>query len=309
MDELARQLSELAGNSPVQLLNDPFPESVGIRLFLKRDDLLHPLVSGNKWRKLKYNLLEAQKQNLNTLLTFGGAYSNHLYATAAAGQVVGFKTIGIVRGDELATSARNPTLAFCESCGMTLYFVSRAEYRQKNDPDFQADLINRFGPCYVIPEGGTNELAIRGTAEIIPELIVQLGCAPDYVCCPVGTGGTVAGLARSAPKETAVLGVVVLKGLDLATLASGPIEAGLALARPKLIDYPFGGYAKTTPELLGFIRAFERKTGVRLEQIYTGKMLYGIYDLARQGYFPNDAMVVAVHTGGLQGRSKELEVE
>ncbi|QIP15464.1 1-aminocyclopropane-1-carboxylate deaminase/D-cysteine desulfhydrase [Spirosoma aureum] len=309
MDELARQLSELAGNSPVQLLNDPFPEPVGIRLFLKRDDLLHPLVSGNKWRKLTYNLLEAQRQHLNTLLTFGGAYSNHLYATAAAGQVFGFKTIGIVRGEELANSSRNPTLAFCESCGMTLYFISRAEYRQKDDPDFQADLINRFGPCYLIPEGGTNELAIHGTAEIIPELISQLGRIPDYVCCPVGTGGTVAGLARSAPKETVVLGFVVLKGLDLTTLYSEPIEAGLALARPRQVDYPFGGYAKTTPELIDFIRAFERKTEVKLEQIYTGKMLYGIYDLARQGYFPNEATVVAVHTGGLQGRSKELEAD
>ena len=210
MDELARQLAQLAGNSPVQWLTDPFPEPVDIRLYLKRDDLLHPQVSGNKWRKLKYNLLAAREQGLSTLLTFGGGYSNHLYATAAAGQVFGFQTIGIVRGEELGHKPLNATLTFCQSCGMTLQFISRTDYRRKEEPDFLTDLVEKVGPCYVLPEGGTNELAIRGTAEIMPELVTQLGFPPDYVCCPVGTGGTVAGLAQSAPDETEVLGFVVL---------------------------------------------------------------------------------------------------
>ncbi|QMW06454.1 1-aminocyclopropane-1-carboxylate deaminase/D-cysteine desulfhydrase [Spirosoma foliorum] len=296
MNELARQLAHLVGNSPLQLVEDPFPEPVTIRLFLKRDDLLHPQVSGNKWRKLKYNLLAARNQGFSTLLTFGGAYSNHLYATAAAGHVFGFKTIGLVRGEELADKPLNQTLAFCRQSGMQLQFISRADYRRKEEPDFLNALFAEFGPCYNLPEGGTNELAIRGTAEIIPEISTQLSYTPDFVCCPVGTGGTVEGLAKSASEETKVLGVMALKIPDVDKQGNWR----------QLNDYHFGGYAKTTPELIQFIQTFERKTGVLLEQIYTGKMLYGIYDLARKGFFPDNATVVAVHTGGLQGRSVEL---
>ncbi len=302
MDELARQLAYLVGNSPLQRLNDPFPERVNIRLFVKRDDLLHPLVSGNKWRKLKHNLLTAREHGFSALLTFGGAYSNHLYATAAAGQVFGFRTIGVVRGEELARRPLNKTLTFCQLAGMQLHFVSRNTYRRKDTPDFLDELTAQFGPCYVVPEGGTNDLAIRGTAEIIPEIIAQLGHTPDYICCPVGTGGTVTGLAQSAPKETNVLGFMVLKISDSIL----QLPESTATYR-QIYDYHFGGYARTTPELLNFIRAFEQKTGIRLEQVYTGKMLYGIYDLARRGLFPDGATVVAVHTGGLQGRSAELD--
>ncbi|GAB3796935.1 pyridoxal-phosphate dependent enzyme [Spirosoma humi] len=306
MDELARQLANLAGNSPLQLLANPFAEPVDIKLFLKRDDLLHPLVSGNKWRKLKYNLLAARRQEYTTLLTFGGAYSNHLFATAAAGQVFGFQTIGIVRGDELAERPLNDTLRFCREAGMSLQFVSRDAYRRKDTPDFLAELTERCGPCYVIPEGGTNDLAIQGTAEIMPEIVAQLGYAPDYVCCPVGTGGTLAGLAQSALAETKVLGFMALK----VPHSQGLLELPASTAQSQRVpDYHFGGYARTTPVLLNFIRDFEQKNGILLEQVYTGKLLYGIYDLARQGYFPKRATVVAVHTGGLQGRSNELDDE
>lgn len=307
MPDITQQLNRFAAQSPIQFLPDPFPAQVPIRLYLKRDDLLHPLVSGNKWRKLKYNLLAAEERGHHTLLTFGGAYSNHLYATAAAGRAFGFNTIGIVRGDEfrntLADEPLNSTLTFCQSCGMRLHFVNRTEYRQKEDPAFLARLTNRFGPCYVIPEGGTNELAIRGTAEIMPEIVGQLGYAPDYVCCSVGTGGTVMGLAQTAPPETTVLGFLSLKATDFQFFE--PVNCQLETA------YHFGGYAKTTPELLDFIRSFEQQNAgwpdpVLIEQVYTGKMLYGIYDLARQGYFPDGATVVAVHTGGLQGRSGSL---
>ena len=285
--------------SPLQSLANPFAEPVNIQLFLKRDDLLHPAISGNKWRKLKYNLLAAQQQRFTTLLTFGGAYSNHLSATAAAGQAFGFQTIGVVRGDELPRKPLNKTLTFCQSCGMRLHFVSRNDYRRKDDPDFLLALERQFGPCYILPEGGTNDLAIRGTAEILSEINLQLGYTPDYVCCPVGTGGTVAGLAQSATLATTVLGFMVLKLPDTNPLANWQA----------ITDYHFGGYAKTTPELIQFIRRFERKTGVQIEQVYTGKMLYGIYELARNGYFPEGATVVAVHTGGLQGRSVELDAE
>jgi 1-aminocyclopropane-1-carboxylate deaminase len=299
MPDITQQLAQVVANSPLVLLTDPFPEPVPIQLFLKRDDELHPLVSGNKWRKLKYNLLAAREQGLTALLTFGGAFSNHLYATAAAGRVFGFNTIGVVRGQELADLPLNPTLSFCQSQGMLLHFVSREQYRQKEDPVYLSALADRFGPCYVVPEGGTNELAIRGTAEIMPEIISQSGQAPDYVCCSVGTGGTVTGLVQTAPAKTTVIGFMALKAPSFAL----PQPAHCQLEKL----YHFGGYAKTTPLLLDFIRSFEQRTGVCIEQVYTGKMLYGIYDLARQGFFPSGATVVAVHTGGLQGRSPLLD--
>jgi 1-aminocyclopropane-1-carboxylate deaminase/D-cysteine desulfhydrase-like pyridoxal-dependent ACC family enzyme len=300
MTEINRRLAELEAESPLQFVANPFPEPVPIRLYLKRDDRLHPLVSGNKWRKLKYNLIAAYEKGYSRLLTFGGAYSNHLYATAAAGQALGFQTISVVRGEELASAPRNATLAFCESCGMRLHFVSRATYQRKADPAYLAELEQLFGSCYILPEGGTNELAIQGTAEIMPEIMNQLGDVPDYVCCAAGTGGTVLGLAQTAPTGTQVLGFLSLNAQDF--------QLPTTSERVQLItDYSFGGYAKTTPELLTFIRAFEQLTGVIIEQVYTGKMLYGIYDMARRGYFSDNSTVVAVHTGGLQGRDAKLD--
>lgn len=299
MPNLAQQLATFPATSPLQFLPEPFPEPVPIRLFVKRDDLLHPQVSGNKWRKLKYNLLTAQSTGVDTLLSFGGAYSNHLYALAAAGQAFGFKTIGVVRGDEDAIR-NTPTLTFCRTAGMHLHFVSRATFREKESPTLIADLEQQFGPFYLIPEGGTNALAIQGTAEILPEITRELKQPPDYVCCAVGTGGTVLGLTASAKPPTQVLGFLALKAQNGFILP----DLGINTTQLQLIyDYHFGGYAKTKPALIDFIRSFERKTGIPLEQVYTGKLFYGIYDLARQGYFPTGATVVAVHTGGLQGRS------
>ncbi|MGA0556861.1 1-aminocyclopropane-1-carboxylate deaminase/D-cysteine desulfhydrase [Larkinella sp. VNQ87] len=282
--------------SRLQFLPNPFPEPVPYRLFLKRDDELHPQISGNKWRKLYYNLLEAKRLGYHSLLTYGGAYSNHLYAVAAAGQECGFSTIGVVRGED-HRDRDNPTLVFARSQGMHLHFITRQQYRNRTDAVFQNELRERFGGFYELPEGGTNELAIRGTAEIIPEILQQVDQQPDFICCAVGTGGTLAGLERSAPDGLTVLGFSALKGF-------------LPDAHPRaevLTEYHFGGYAKTTPELLAFIRSFEQKTGVRLEQVYTGKMLYGLYDLGRKGFFPPESTVVAIHTGGLQGRSPALD--
>jgi len=294
MSELRQLLPAFTTESPLERLNDPFSEALPIQLYIKRDDLIHPQISGNKWRKLKYNLLEANRQGHRTLLTFGGAYSNHLYATAAAGQHFGFQTIGVVRGDEIQAD-QNPTLAFCRSCGMQLHFVSRTAYRNKNETDFIAGLARLFGPFYLVPEGGTNELAIQGASEIMPEIITQLPTSPDFVVCAVGTGGTVTGLAQSAPDTTTVLGVLALKSAKAFDLPSpSPVQL--------LYDYHFGGYAKTTPELIAFLLDVEHRTGILFEQVYTGKMLYAIYDLARQGFFPPEATVVAIHTGGLQGR-------
>ncbi|WP_421830611.1 1-aminocyclopropane-1-carboxylate deaminase/D-cysteine desulfhydrase [Larkinella sp.] len=282
--------------SRLQFLPNPFPEAVSIQLYLKRDDELHPAVSGNKWRKLIYNLVEARRLGHQTLLTYGGAYSNHIYAVAAAGREYGFSTVGVIRGED-HRERDTPTLAFARSQGMQLHFVTRQQFRNLADAVFQQGLRQRFGTYYDLPEGGTNALAVRGTAEIIPEILQQIDFLPNYICCPVGTGGTLAGLEQSAPHGLKVLGFSALKGFTP------------DLNRPENVqtDYHFGGYAKTTSELLTFIRGFEQKTGVRIEQVYTGKMLYGIYDLARKNYFLPDSKVIAIHTGGLQGRSNKLD--
>ncbi len=290
--------------SPLHRIANPFPAPVAIDIWLKRDDLLHPQVSGNKWRKLKYNLVAARAGGFDTLLTFGGAFSNHLYATAAAGRLNHLKTIGIVRGDELARQPLNPTLTFCQEAGMTLHFVSRADYQRKDDTAFLAELGLRFGPFYHLPEGGSNAFAMRGTAEIMPEITAQLGFNPDVVACAVGTGGTVAGLSQSAPKYTQVLGFLALK-LPTGAQFQLPVVDNCSMITDNcslITDYHFGGYARTRPELLDFMQTFEQKTGLLIEQVYTAKMLFGIYDLAQQGYFLPGATVVAVHTGGLQGR-------
>lgn len=292
-----KDLPAVSDFSRLQLLPNPFPEPVSIQLYLKRDDELHPTISGNKWRKLKYNLVEARRLGHQTLLTYGGAYSNHIYAVAAAGREYSFSTIGIIRGED-HRERDNPTLAFAREQGMHLHFVTRQQYKNRSDAVFRRELQHHFGPFYELPEGGTNELAIRGTSEIIPEILTQLeGQIPDYVCCSVGTGGTLAGLEKSAPDGVHVLGFAALKGFVSELDSAAQIHT----------EYHFGGYAKTTPELLAFIREFEQKNEVRLEQVYTGKMLYGIYDLAKKGYFLSDSTVVAIHTGGLQGRSGNLE--
>ena len=305
---LAVRIGQIVGPSPLTYLADPFPQPVPIRLYLKRDELLHPTVSGNKWRKLKYNLIEANRLGVRRLLTFGGAYSNHLYATAAAGHLFGFETVGVVRGDELAGSPDrrkplNRTLQFCRDHGMVLHFISRTDYRHAAEPRFLQSLRDQFGPCYILPEGGTNDFAIRGTAEIMPEIVAQLGIFPDVVACAVGTGGTLAGIAQSVPSSVSVLGVLALQLTDGEALN----VPGLLLPLPENVTiqtgYSFGGYARMTPILHDFIQAFEAKNGILLDPVYTGKMLYAIYDLARHGHFSDGATVVALHTGGLQGRA------
>ena len=281
--------------TPLQIVEDPFFIERGITLYLKRDDLIHPHVSGNKWRKLKYNLFEAEKQGFTTVLTFGGAYSNHIAATAAAGQATGFDTIGIIRGEELRADA-NPTLRFASQCGMKLLFVSREDYRNKEA------LVQLFGKdCYIIPEGGSNALAVKGVAEVVAEIQTQVNRPVDYLCTALGTGGTAAGLISAS--ETTVLVFPSLKikpeeakQMILQHLSVPKIKAEI------LSDYHFGGYGKVKEELWQFIEQFEKQTTIPLEQVYTGKMMFGIYDLVRKGFFKQGEVIVALHTGGLQGR-------
>jgi len=275
-----------------QIIALDFPD---ISLSIKREDLLHPFVSGNKFRKLKYNLIAAEKQGLKTLLTFGGAFSNHIAAVAAAGKIHGFETIGIIRGDEVAARiSDNPTLQFAAENGMRLEFVSREAYRLKNETLFIENLKQKFGPFYLIPEGGTNDLAVKGCQEILTQADSEF----DFICCAVGTGGTISGLINSAKECQQVLGFPALKGeflkAEICKFATGPNWQ-------LMTDYHFGGYAKIDETLIRFINDFHQKSGILLDPIYTGKMIFGVMDLIAKGYFPKGSKILAIHTGGIQG--------
>jgi len=266
-----------------------------ITLVIKREDLLHPYISGNKFRKLKYNLLEAKALGYDRLLTFGGAYSNHIAATAAAGKEMRFSTIGIIRGEELATKiADNPTLSLAKSDGMELQFVSREVYRHKDSEVFQAFIKKKFGNVYVLPEGGTNALAVKGCEEILDEKDSGF----DYLCCAVGTGGTISGIINVSGTSQTVMGFPALKGSFL----SDDIRKFAKKDNWKLIKgYEFGGYGKVTSELVQFLNTFYQQTGIPLDPLYTGKMLYGVMDMIAKNQFPDGAKILAIHTGGLQG--------
>ena len=268
-------------------------ESVSI--FVKREDLLHPFISGNKYRKLKYNIEEANKNKNKTLLTFGGAYSNHIAAVSYAGMEFGFETIGIIRGEELTNKKDlNPTLQFAINCGMRLVFVSREDYRNKASVDFIEKLKHKFGDFYLIPEGGTNELAIKGCEEILQPADSSF----NYICCAVGTGGTISGLINASNKNQKILGFQALKGDFL----QQDIRKFATQDNWELIsDYHFGGYGKIKPELIAFINTFKKNHDIPLDPIYTGKMMFGIFDLIEKEFFPKDSNILIVHTGGLQG--------
>ena len=266
------------------------------RISIKRLDLIHPQISGNKFFKLKYNLLAARQQGFEKVLTFGGAYSNHIAATAFASHKFGFQSLGMIRGEELAQRPFNPTLATAQQFGMQLEFISRNAYRQKDQPDFLQHLQQQYPDFYLIPEGGTNALAVQGCREILTAEDAQF----DLICCAVGTGGTFAGLIEASQQHQQLLGFSALKG-DFLTHE----VAQLTTKRNWRIleDYCCGGYAKTTPELIQFIQTFEQRYNIPLEQVYTGKMLRGIFDLIDQDKIGPDQKILLIHTGGLQGRA------
>lgn len=266
-----------------------------VEVFIKREDLLHKFVSGNKLRKLKYNLLKAQKDNYNTVLTFGGAFSNHVSAVSAACKLFELNSVGIIRGEELSDKPElNPTLAFAQQNRMKFEFISREDYRKKNDEDFIGNLKHKFGEFYLIPEGGTNDLAVKGCTEILSEQDNIF----DYICCPVGTGGTISGIINSSKPHQTILGFPVLK----ADFLEDEIRKFTKNNNWKLIkEYHFGGYAKINQVLISFINEFKKQTDVPLDPVYTAKMCYGISDLIRNKYFENKAKILLIHTGGLQG--------
>ena len=282
--------------SPLEELRDNRLTMADLRLFLKREDLISPAIPGNKWRKLKYNLETARKQGHQTLLTFGGAYSNHIRATAAAGFYFGFATVGVIRGEEHLPL--NPSLDYAVRHGMRLEYMDRAAYREKMSADVIAMLHRRFGEFYLLPEGGSNADALRGCAEIPGEI----DCWFDLACCPCGTGGTLAGLAHGLGPGQRALGFSVLKGGEflnsevaaLQRVAFGEVSGNWSIE----YGFHFGGFARRGPALGQFIADFESRHGLSLDWVYVGKMMYGIFALAQQGRFPAGTAIVAVITGG-----------
>jgi 1-aminocyclopropane-1-carboxylate deaminase len=276
--------------------NIPIHFPNGIELFIKRDDLLHPVISGNKFRKLKYNLAEAKRLGYKKLLTFGGAFSNHIVAVAGAGKEFGFETIGIIRGEELRDKiGENSSLQFAQEHGMQFQFTDRTNYRDKTSTEFLLKLQEIFGSFYLIPEGGTNEWAIKGCEEI---LTAEDKIEFSHICCAVGTAGTLSGIINSSNENQQIIGFSSLKGSFLS-------EVICNFAQQKnwsvIESYHFGGYGKVTDELICFMNAFYDKYQVPLDPIYTGKMMFGILDLIEQNYFPPHSKILAIHTGGLQG--------
>jgi len=285
--------------APLQKIENPLFAQKKVAVYLKREDLLHPTISGNKWRKLKYNLIAAKEQGKNTLLTFGGAYSNHIAALAAAGKEYRFNTLGFIRGEEHLPL--NPTLAFAAHCGMVLIYLNREAYRQKDSPEFLDSLRQQYPEAYILPEGGTNLLAVKGCTEIVNDINIPF----DYIGCAVGTGGTLAGIIASLRGEKKVIGFPALKGgeflsQDIQQLVKAYTNREYSNWELQT-QYHFGGYAKVKPELLQFIQDFKEQQHILLEPVYTGKMLFGIYDLIRQDYFKPGSRIIAIHTGGLQG--------
>ncbi|RYY11031.1 MAG: 1-aminocyclopropane-1-carboxylate deaminase/D-cysteine desulfhydrase, partial [Cytophagaceae bacterium] len=272
----------------LQSIAHPVAVRHGVRLLLWRDDLRHPDLPGNKARKLKYNLLAAREQGQSRLLTLGGAYSNHLAAVAAAGRLYGFDTVGLVRGEEHLPL--NPTLARCVADGMQLHYLDRTTYRRRAEPGFLAEMQTQLGPAYLLPEGGTNVLALRGVAELIPELRQHTDF--DAVAVAAGTGGTLAGLAlglAEAGYPARAVGVAALKGGDFLRAevdALTQTATGQTLHNYELhTNYHFGGYAKLPPELRAFIQEFEAQFGVLLDPIYTSKLLFGVLGLIEKKHF------------------------
>jgi len=285
-----------------QAIDLPLLNEKQVSLALKREDLIHPLVSGNKYRKLKYNLIAATAERVDTILTFGGAYSNHIAATAYAGRLHGFNTIGVIRGEELAEKWKdNQTLKLAHENGMRFKFISRNAYRNKYTEASKKKLDAEFGPFYLLPEGGSNTLAVKGCEEIITEDDIHF----DVICSSVGTGGTLAGIINAANQNQRVLGFPSLKGDFL----KEDIRNFTAKKNWQLqTDYHFGGYAKVSETLIHFINEFKSQTQIPLDPIYTGKMIYGILDLMKKNYFKPKTKILAIHTGGLQSIKSMNEV-
>ncbi|MCF7970641.1 MAG: pyridoxal-phosphate dependent enzyme [Methylococcaceae bacterium] len=297
---LNKQLIALERNLGVSTLTqiiEPCIQEQGVELYLKRDDLLHPIISGNKWRKLKYILEHALALNTQKIISMGGAYSNHLHALAYVGKLLGIQTEARIRGER--PEILNPTLNDMFDWGMHLEFISRSDYRLLREYKAYDALPGLQKGEYWLPEGGAMLSALRGVTELVAEIDLDY----DVLCVPCGTATTLAGII-SARSNKQVIGFAALKEAAYLNDEVKTLLKNTACHNDKWfiqLQYHFGGFAKITPELLQFIQQFEKAQHIKLEPIYTGKMLYGIYDLIRQGYFKSGQRIIAIHTGGLQG--------
>lgn len=283
-------------NTPIQQIDSELLKKRNLFVGIKRDDQLHPLLSGNKWRKLKYNLLRMQSLGKTELLTFGGAFSNHIHACAAAGKLFNMPTRSIIRGPDL--DPNNPTLQFAAQCGMQLQAVTRLEYKKRHDLAYLTQLQQRHPNAYILPEGGTNQAALVGCKELAQSLPEH-----DYLICPTGSGGTLAGFIEGSTTSTQVLGVAVLKQAqylidEIKTLS---LKASQQTNWQLLTQFHDGGYGKFSAELWQFCQQMQSQQQLPLEPIYSGKMMYALWQLIEQDYFPSGSKIIAVHTGGLQG--------
>lgn len=306
--------------SPVDRVNHPVFEEAGITCFMKREDQIHPIISGNKWRKLKYNVAHLKRVKKRGFITFGGAFSNHLAASAFAAKKEGLQMVAVVRGDE---QRANATLNFVQSCGAEVKRVSRQEYAKKEDDDFLAMLRRQYPNLEIIPEGGANVYGVRGCTEILHEVTQPF----DVVACPMGSATTFAGLVLSGKHDVEFMGFPAIKG---GNYLSGVVDNFVAQARTKpwlpasfiapqwqlQTDYHFGGFGKISPQLVAFMNTFWAETNIPLDPIYTAKMMYGLIDLAKRRKFKSGTRLLVLHTGGLQGikgmnvrlRKKNLEL-
>jgi 1-aminocyclopropane-1-carboxylate deaminase len=294
-----------------QRLSDDRLSNQNIIIDVKRCDLIHPDVNGNKWYKLKYNIEHAIAKGFDTLLTFGGAYSNHIHATAAAGKLAGLKTIGIIRGE--APAELNPTLNFAQTCGMRLEYITRLAYAEKETEDFKAWLHDEYGAFHLVPEGGSNFLGINGCMELLSDFDRE---NYDVICCACGTGATMSGVALSLGKNQRLLGFPVFKSGEFMRdevlkhlryfLMDESAAQDVFASCDLMTSYHFGGYAKWNEELISFIQEIKQKHSLPLDQVYTGKLLYGVMDLVQQNYWTPGTNILVIHSGGLQGRISEL---
>lgn len=289
-------LERLFSPSTLTIVNDPLLKRHGIELWMKRDDLLHPVISGNKWRKLKYSMIDALQLETRNIISMGGAYSNHLHALAYTCKCLGLESAAFIRGER--PHQFNQTLDDLRQWGMKLTFVPRSEYRQLRQYKGHDSLPGMAAGEYWLPEGGSTHLALPGVAEIVAEISRPY----DVICVPCGTGTTLAGLLLAVPENVKVLGVAVLKGAQFLYDDIGQFVHSTYIARLDLqMGYHFGGFAKADKELLTFIDDFFYRYAIALEPVYSGKMMYALFDLVRQGYFSRGQRIIAVHTGGLQG--------
>lgn len=280
-------------------ISDSFLTAQNITLDVLRLDLIHPEVSGNKWFKLKYNIQAALDQHAESILSFGGAYSNHLHALAFAGKLFGIKTIGIIRGEDVM----NATLTDCIDWGMELHFISRSEYRTKHEDEFIEMIQRKFPSSLVVPEGGNNESGRKGCEEIMQGINLE---KYSHLCCAVGTGATFTGIIASSSKTNHVLGFSAIKnGLYLEDeIRKHTTKENWTM----LHSYHFGGFAKRNNELIFFVQQFKAKHHLELDYVYTGKMMFGLYDLIQKKSIPSGSTILFIHSGGLQG-NRSLQQE